>query len=539
MSQPVNVDPEKTSSPFTRKDLFIALVYFLVGFVIYIRTLAPDVLFSDSGEFQVISATGGLAHSTGYPIYLAIGKLFTFLPLNSIAYRVDLVSALMGAVACAGVYLTTKALGARRVFAFIAATILLLNPLFWWQSVIAEVYAISAAFFVAFLLCAVVWRKTRDSRWLLWGAFIGGICLGLHHTVILTLPAMVLYLILSKARSKDWGRACLGALIGVVISMSSYFVMASLNPKTSSVDSLKRSATAFGMQSADFDSPVTQVKFIFLATQWKDEVMQFDKDEAMRNADWYQRESGEDFGWPATVLGIIGLVGLFVSKKGRWQDGVLLGISWLVLFLFILTFNPTDLEVDFIPSFLIIAIFAGMGLQWIQELVFREKVANPVMRWGTAGAAFILVFGGAYAIVGGAAGAIVQGKTSFLTGIRRVYPYPVDNPHKPNEYARAIVNGVEPDALIITQWQYLYAFYYVALFDLNKPGIEVVECTPEGTGGHVAQSMQEFIRDSILVRPVYSTQGGPQTPVDLYYQYYFVPVNSASPFHLYRLRPRP
>ena len=49
--------------------------FFLAAFLIYARTVAPNVLFGDSGEFQVISATGGLAHASGYPIYLALGKL--------------------------------------------------------------------------------------------------------------------------------------------------------------------------------------------------------------------------------------------------------------------------------------------------------------------------------------------------------------------------------------------------------------------------------------------------------------------------------
>lgn len=538
MTQTADVETESAASPFTKKDFVTGLVFFLVAFLIYARTTAPDVLWGDSGEFQVISATAGLAHATGYPIYLLLGKLFSLIPINAISWRVDLLSSFMGAAAATGIYFLTKAMGARRAFALIAATVLLLNPLFWWQSTIAEVYAITAAFFVGFLTCAVAWRKSRDAKWLLWGGLIGGLCIGLHHTVILTLPALVAYLIVSKARSRDWAKAALGAAIGIVIALIGYFGLASMNSKTSSINSIRRSATAFGMQTSDFDSPVTQFKFLFFAKQWESDVFKLDKDEAARNADWYQREVREDFGWPAAVLAVVGLIGLVTSKNKRWPDALLLGLSWAILFFFILTFNPVDLEVDFIPSFLVIAALSGLGLQWIQNLFVKQASSGPAVRWLTALGAVAVVFGGAFGVVKGSFDAIGAGAPVFLTQIRRVYPYPVDNPAKAHQYAHAIVDHVEGNALIVTEWHYLYPFYYVALFDDDKPGIEVVEGSPEGTNGHIVQSMQDFIRESVATRPVYATQGGAQTPVDLYYSYYFVPVQSALPFHLYRLRPK-
>ncbi len=262
-------------------------------------------------------------------------------------------------------------------------------------------------------------------------------------------------------------------------------------------------------------------------------------DEASRNAGWYGREAPADFGWPATVLAIVGLVGLVTSKRNRWQDAVLLGLSWGILFFFILTFNPVDLEVDFIPSFLIIAALSGLGLQWIQNLFVKEAYSGGAVRWISAVLAIVVVFGGAFGILQGSVDAIGAKAPVFLTGYRRVYPYPVDNPTKAHDYAHAIVDHVEGNALIVTEWHYLYPFYYVALFDDNKPGIEVVESSPSGTDGHIVQSMQDFIKESVATRPVYMTQGGAKTPVDLFYSYYFVPVDTGSKFHLYRLQPKP
>ena len=72
---------------------------------VYVRTLAPGVLYGDSAEFQTLAATLGVAHPSGYALYLLLAKVFTWLPLENPAWRVNLLPAVMGAlalVACTG-----------------------------------------------------------------------------------------------------------------------------------------------------------------------------------------------------------------------------------------------------------------------------------------------------------------------------------------------------------------------------------------------------------------------------------------------------
>ena len=76
-----------------RLDFAISLSLFSAVFTLYIRTLAPSLLYGDSAEFQTTAYTLGIGHPTGYPIYMLIAKLFTFLPVGEIAYRVNLFSA--------------------------------------------------------------------------------------------------------------------------------------------------------------------------------------------------------------------------------------------------------------------------------------------------------------------------------------------------------------------------------------------------------------------------------------------------------------
>ena len=74
-----------------------ALAAFLVPLLLYLDTLAPTVLTYDSGMLQTKAYTLGIGHPTGYPTFILLGKLFTYLPFGDVAYRVNLSSAVYAA----------------------------------------------------------------------------------------------------------------------------------------------------------------------------------------------------------------------------------------------------------------------------------------------------------------------------------------------------------------------------------------------------------------------------------------------------------
>ncbi len=143
----------------TRADRQIALLLFAGVFGLYLRTLAPDLLFGDSGEFQVAAWTLGLAHATGYPLYLLLGSVWQhLLALFGIApaYALNSMSAFFGALAVSLLYLLLidwlqSALSVRRLVALLGALLLAVNPTFWSQSLIAEVYTLHLCFLLLIL----------------------------------------------------------------------------------------------------------------------------------------------------------------------------------------------------------------------------------------------------------------------------------------------------------------------------------------------------------------------------------------------------
>lgn len=176
-------------------DRYLGLLIFATLFAVYIRTAAPTVAFGDSGELITAAATLGVPHPTGFPLYLLAGKLFSLIiPFGDVAFRLNLLSAMCGALAAAAVFFLVRALGQYKSMAVFAALFTGLLPTMWDHATEAKVYAMAALFIAAALALAVqaAWRNDRRSALLAF--FAGGLAAAVHFSGLLVLPALVLVL---------------------------------------------------------------------------------------------------------------------------------------------------------------------------------------------------------------------------------------------------------------------------------------------------------------------------------------------------------
>lgn len=184
-----------------------AWVAALVALWVYAQTLSPTVAWvnqgEDSGDLLVASATLGIPHPTGYPLFVLLGRLAALLPLGSIAFRINLVAALAGA---AGVYFLARFVlehssrdrdGEGRnesarpaLFAALAALIYAFTRGAWSQSVLAEVYTLNVAFLGAVLWSIARFERSRDVRWLALASFLWGLGLTNHLLLLAVGPAL-------------------------------------------------------------------------------------------------------------------------------------------------------------------------------------------------------------------------------------------------------------------------------------------------------------------------------------------------------------
>src|ERR671912_937277 len=174
--------------------------------ILYIGTLAPTVLpygapdTLDSPMLQAEVHVLGVGHPTGYPTYMMLTHLFTFLPFGDPAYRVNLASAVYGVAAVLVVYLAGLRLGGRAVAAAAGAPAFGLSGAFWSQTVISEVYTLEALLVALVILVLLVWRDTRKDRYLLLSAFLVGLSLTHHLTSVLLVPGALAFVFVADRR---------------------------------------------------------------------------------------------------------------------------------------------------------------------------------------------------------------------------------------------------------------------------------------------------------------------------------------------------
>ncbi|MHB0876284.1 MAG: protein O-mannosyl-transferase family [Anaerolineae bacterium] len=196
---------------------------FLVTLAAYTRTLLPGLVGGDPGQMQYAARLLVLTHPTGFPLYLALGNLWSYLvPVGSIAYRMNLLSAVAAALACAFVAGSAGRLYGRAIGLACGLT-LGFGAVFWGEAVIADKYAFNAlmAALVTGFACLYAFTapgRQRD-RFLYLVCLTYGLSLLHHRTMVLFAPSLAA-LVLYYERGELWRRpgrslACLALALGL------------------------------------------------------------------------------------------------------------------------------------------------------------------------------------------------------------------------------------------------------------------------------------------------------------------------------------
>lgn len=194
----------------SRRSATIAAAAAFPAFAAYYFALAPDLTWAngayDGGELITASMTLGIPHPPGYPLYVITGRLFSLLPIGTIAFRFNLFSAVCVAVAAGLLALSIRRLWPRLSVGAIVAAVLTFAyfPLVWSQAVVAEVYGLNLLIVSAFLLALVSAGVGFRS------GVLFGLALVSHPTSVFLLP-MAAWL----PGRRVWPRFVAGAAVGL------------------------------------------------------------------------------------------------------------------------------------------------------------------------------------------------------------------------------------------------------------------------------------------------------------------------------------
>jgi len=206
--------PEVPPDRAPRGSAWLWLAAFAGALVLYVTTLAPDLVWQDGGEYQlnVARLTWPPAQGTVWsrpgtavrvhPWFLVTARALWWPRFWTYAYAANLCSAASMAVAAANVALLVFLLTGRRVAAVVGGLVFALGHTVWTFGVMSEVLGWTAAFLSAECLCAWAWATTRRPRWLLLLFLLNGAAISNHMMAALSLAVFAVWVFVDVVRGR-------------------------------------------------------------------------------------------------------------------------------------------------------------------------------------------------------------------------------------------------------------------------------------------------------------------------------------------------
>ncbi len=201
---------------------------FAIATSVYAVTMEMTASYWDAGEFIAVSYKLMVPHPPGAPLYLLIGRMFSFLALGNVenvAYWINMLSVVSSGFTIMFMYWSIVLLGRKlmevkkgeestfQTWTLVGAGVVgslayTFSDSFWFSAVEAEVYAMSS-FFTAFVVWAILkWDLIEDSRtankWLILIAYMVGLSIGVHLLNLVTIPALALIYYFKKKEIYSW-----------------------------------------------------------------------------------------------------------------------------------------------------------------------------------------------------------------------------------------------------------------------------------------------------------------------------------------------
>lgn len=418
---------------------------FIGSLVVYWMTSARSVFWWDSGELIASVSSLGIAHRPGFPIYILLAKMFSFLPFGTITFKVNLFSGLLASLSLVTLFLILKEPRERffsnlkisdRLFYFASILSVILAGFtysFWIQAVRAEVYTLGTFIFLTLLFLLLKLQETgktrstaKNAKYFMLFCFILGLGLCNHYAILISaLPALI-YLLLNSSLRKFLSPGVLfTGILSFISGLSVYLylpVRSSTGPafnwgNPADLNQLLKSVFALeSLQKMGFGSGTPFWSKFFGTVNLMTDQLSF-------------------------VVMILAFIGLFyfyqMNRKLFWFSlWLILGNCLITAFVVdeFITDNP-DLHGYLIPSMIMLSIGFGLGvlliLQNLKSAFFSTKV-----KFNTEKLIYPL--------------ALVLVTIICLLPVYRAYPKAnLAKNSFPSQYAMCIISGLPQNSLVI------------------------------------------------------------------------------------------
>lgn len=448
----------------------VLLLLAVGSLVLFVSTLATDVLPADNGELQLVAAELGVAHPPGFPLYTMLAHLMARLPIGaSPAYRVNLFSALTSTVTLLLVYLSVYRLTGKVVGGVTAALALATATTFWAQATTANIRSLTALFSAGAIYALVVlWDRKRKSAEtepefsktaLI--PFILILSFGLTHHASLLFMGLVFVLFVALVNRKllttlrFWPGYIVAGLAGLLPLL--YLLWRGAAGAWGAPDDL---TTLPG-----FLNHVLALGFRGDFFYFTEPALLWERLRIMGNVLTFQFN-------PLLLIGAAAGLGLMIMRS--WKLAVLLGGSFLIHTLVTATYRAPQTVEYMLPAYVPVVICLGYGIGAMRPSV-RSLVAAVLLT------------------------AVLGQTLERLPGFRSLH-----GERNTREYVEPLLAQAPAGAVILADWHWATPLWYLQRVEGQRPDVvvEFVFPTAEPYEETWARRIREVYEDG---RPVLAT----------------------------------
>ncbi|KAF2076608.1 hypothetical protein CYY_002094 [Polysphondylium violaceum] len=396
-----------------RSTVIISCLIFVITTLLYSFTQYPSVSGGDAGELIINAYQFGIAHPPGYPLFTALGYIFSHaFPSSqlSVAWKVSLMSSMIGAIGSVLIYLTVYLWVNDHWSGILASGLFTFSPLIWMYHIQGEVFSLNNTFTALLLFLSIWFTRVRiyenerynasfwtSERIAYLSAFLCGLGLTNQHTLVLIVAPFAFWIMFIAGRDQLWSMKIVSNLSICALSGLSPYLFLFVAPKLNKVKySWGNTSTISGfithflrseygtlqLYSGDEGNSISLLPKIFL----------------------YFENLVDQFTIIGVILALIGFLNIMFGynlKTFKWKSiGTMIGFTFLFYITFF--FNLCNLPIDkslykgvflrfFMQPNVIVSICIGIGSKSLFRFAnnsnnnILKKILLPLLVLGLVG----------------------------------------------------------------------------------------------------------------------------------------------------------
>jgi len=208
-----------------KKIVIFSVFSLIIPFVIYLLTLERKLIGGDTSWYALEIPKMQIFVPTGYPTFSMLGKLITYLPIGDLAYRLNLFSAIFGALTILFLFLSINRLIKNEAISLISSLVFAFILPFWHVANRLEFDTLNSFFIILLIFSAIRYSENKTRKYLYYFFFCLGLSLTNHPIAFFVVPALLLYVVIVNPKIFKSVKAIFISILFFVLPLLSYLYL--------------------------------------------------------------------------------------------------------------------------------------------------------------------------------------------------------------------------------------------------------------------------------------------------------------------------